>query len=172
MAEFGVVFANERHADGTVDPNGTNITYRTVSAAGALAAPIAIADFNGGSGQDALRAPAIATLQSGRQIVVFERVVSGTNFDVFLNVVNAAGTATEFSAASPLAVASTKPNRATDPVVAANGENALIVYEKALPDRPMRRASTCVRSTAKPTRWESGCVAIDLRYRRRVTPSL
>ena len=33
---FGVVFANERHADGTVDPNGTNITYRTVSAAGGL----------------------------------------------------------------------------------------------------------------------------------------
>ena len=132
---FGVVFTNERHADGTVDPNGTNITYRAVSAAGTPAAPFAIADFNGGIGQDALQAPAIATLQSGRQIVVFERVVSSTDSDVFLNVVNAAGTATEFSAAAPLAVASANRNE-IQPAIAANGENALIVYTEGRPDQP------------------------------------
>ena len=130
---FGVVFANERHADGTVDPNGTNITYRTVSATGVLGATaIAIADFNGGTGQDALQAPAVATLASGRQIVLFERTVSATDRDVFLNVVNAAGTATEFSAASALSVASTTRNEVL-PVVAANGENALIVYVEGNP---------------------------------------
>ena len=110
---FGVVFTNERHADGTLDPNRTNITWRTVSAAGVLSATsLAIGDFNGGAGQDALQAPAIATLQSGRQVVVFERVVSGTDSDMFLNVVNAAGTATDFSAAAPLAVANTTRNEA------------------------------------------------------------
>ncbi len=133
---FGVVFTNERHADGTVDPNGTNITYRTVSAAGGLGATaLAIADFNGGTGQDALQAPAITTLASGRQVVVFERVVSGTNRDVFLNVVNADGTATEFSAAAALAVANTNIGE-LQPVVAANGENALIVYVEGDPDQP------------------------------------
>src|ERR1044072_3525218 len=132
---FGVVFTDERHADGTVDPNGTNITYRTVSAAGAPATPLAIADLNGGIGQDALQAPAIATLQSGRQVVVFERVVSGTASDVYLNVVNAAGTATDFSAAAPLVVTNTVQTEA-DPATAANGENALIIYEAGVPGSP------------------------------------
>src|ERR1044072_1215325 len=132
---FGVVFTDERHADGTVDPNGTNITYRTVSAAGAPATPLAIADLNGGIGQDALQAPAIATLQSGRQVVVFERVVSGTDSDVYLNVVNAAGTATDFSAAAPLVVTNTVQTEA-DPAIAANGENALIIYEAGVPGSP------------------------------------
>ena len=117
-----------------------------MSAAGALAAPLAIADFNGGSGQDALRAPAIATLQSGRQVVVFERAVSGTNSDIFLNVVNAAGTATEFGAAAPLAVAGTNRNE-IQPVVAANGENAVIVYAEGDPTQVQYRhpsVHTCV----------------------------
>ncbi len=54
---------------------------------------------------------------------------------MFLNVVNAAGTATEFSAASPLAVANTKMNE-TQAAVAASGENALIIYTEGNPEQP------------------------------------
>src|SRR5262245_44063165 len=47
---FGVVFTNGSHADNTADPNGTNITYRTVSATGVLGTPLSIGDFDGGGG--------------------------------------------------------------------------------------------------------------------------
>ena len=47
---FGVVFQNDRHANGTVDANGPNITYVPVSAAGGLLSPIGVADFNSGVG--------------------------------------------------------------------------------------------------------------------------
>jgi hypothetical protein len=132
---FGVVFTNEHHAVGSADPNGTNITYRRVDVTdvGPPPSPVAIADFNGGTGQDALQAPAIATLQSGRQVVVFERVVSGADHDVFLNVLNSIGGATDFNAASPLVVANTPGLYEASPVVAASGENALIVYQDGSP---------------------------------------
>ena len=50
-----------------------------VSAAGALGTPIAIADFNAGAGHDALSNPDIATLSTGRQVVVFERIWTPTS---------------------------------------------------------------------------------------------
>src|SRR5262245_11818425 len=47
---FGIVFTNERHANGTADANGPNITYRTVSATGTLGTALAIGDFDAGVG--------------------------------------------------------------------------------------------------------------------------
>ncbi len=125
--EFDVVFTNDRHADGTVDPNGTNITYRSVSATGGLGTPLTIGDFNNGDGQDALQTPAIATLQSGRQIVVFDRTQNGSH-EAYLNIINAAGTATEYSATAPLAIGGSRLN-GTDPAVATSGENALVAFQ-------------------------------------------
>jgi hypothetical protein len=129
---FGVVFRNEQHADNTNDANGPNITYRTVSSNGILGAPsaiLAIGDFSGGSGHDALRNPAIATLSTGQQVVTFERIYTGTDHDVFLNVVNAAGTATQFTAANPPLVAGDFAWQA-NPSVAAIGNKAIVVYEE------------------------------------------
>ena len=126
---FGVVFQNDRHANGTVDANGPNITYVPVSAAGGLLSPIGVADFNSGSGHDALQNAAIATLSSGRQVVAFERVwTADVDHDVFLNVVNAAGTATQFSIANPLDVQANASWQA-NPAVAAIGNLALVVFE-------------------------------------------
>ena len=126
---FGVVFQNDRHANGTVDANGPNITYVPVSAAGAVLSPIAVADFNAGAGHDALQNPAIATLSTGRQVVAFERVWTAlTDDDVFLNVVNAAGTETQFSISNPLSVSSDASWQA-NPAVAAIGNQAIVVYE-------------------------------------------
>jgi hypothetical protein len=129
---FAVVFENGRHADNTADTNGPNITYRTVSSSGILGSPpaiLAIGDFNGGAGRDALQNPAIATLSTGRQVVAFERIwAAGTNHDVFLNVVDAAGTATQFTASNPLIVSSDASWQA-NPAVAAIGNNAIVVYE-------------------------------------------
>jgi len=126
---LGVVFQNERHANNTVDANGPNITYVPVTATGGVLSPIAVADFNAGAGHDALQNPEIATLSSGRQVVVFERIwTAGTDHDVFLNVVNAAGTATQFSIANPLDVSSNASWQA-NPVVAVIGDSALVVYE-------------------------------------------
>jgi hypothetical protein len=126
---LGVVFQNERHANNTVDANGPNITYVPVTATGGVLSPIAVADFNAGAGHDALQNPEIATLASGRQVVVFERIWTAlTDHDVFLNVVNAAGTATQFSIASPLDVSSNASWQA-NPAVAAIGNGALVVYE-------------------------------------------
>ena len=124
-----MVFQNDRHANGTVDANGPNITYVPVSAAGGLLSPIAVADFNAGVGHDALQNAAIATLSSGRQVVAFERVwTAGVDHDVFLNVVNAAGTATQFSIANPLDVQANASWQA-NPSVAAIGNQALVVFE-------------------------------------------
>ena len=126
---FGEVFQNDRHANNTVDANGPNITYVPVSAAGAVLSPIAVADFNAGAGHDALQNPAIATLSTGRQVVAFERVwTADIDHDVFLNVVNAAGTATQFSIANPLNISSDVSWQA-NPAVAAIGNGALVVYE-------------------------------------------
>ena len=126
---FGLVFQNDRHANGTVDSNGPNITYVPVSAAGGLLSPIGVADFNSGSGHDALQNAAIATLASGRQVVAFERVwTADVDHDVFLNVVNAAGTATQFSIANPLDVQANASWQA-NPAVAAIGNSALVVFE-------------------------------------------
>jgi hypothetical protein len=126
---FGTVFQNARHADFTVDANGPNITYTRVTANGAAAAAIAVADFNAGAGHDALQNPAIATLSTGRQVVAFERIwTNGTDHDVFLNVVNAAGTGVQFSIANPLDVRSNADWQA-NPAVAAIGNKALVVFE-------------------------------------------
>ena len=126
---LGVVFQNDRHANGTVDANGPNITYVPVSAAGGLLSPIGVADFNSGSGHDALQNAAIATLSSGRQVVAFERVwTADVDHDVFLNVVNAAGTATQFSIANPLDVQANASWQA-NPAVSAIGNQALVVFE-------------------------------------------
>jgi hypothetical protein len=126
---FGVTFQNARHVDNSVDANGPNITYRPVSASGALSASLAVADFNAGAGHDALQNPAIATLSSGRQVVAFERIwTNGTDHDVFLNVVNAAGTGVQFSIANPLDVRSNASWQA-NPAVAARGNKALVVFE-------------------------------------------
>src|SRR5262245_46943865 len=127
----GIAFQNAHHADNTGDPNSPNITYRTFSVGGALGPNLAIGDFNLGSGHNQLINPAIATLSTGRQVVVFERIFSaGTDDDIFLNVVNAAGTATQFTAASPLLVEG-DTNWQANPAVAANGNQALVVYEDA-----------------------------------------
>jgi hypothetical protein len=126
---FGIVFMNDHHADGTADANG-NIIYRTVSTAGALGAPLAIGDFAGGTGHDQLSNPAIATLSTGRQVVVFERTFSGADHDIFLNVVDAAGTSTQFGAANPLPV-ETNGSFQANPSVAASGNQALVVYVNA-----------------------------------------
>jgi hypothetical protein len=126
----GVVFSNTRHENNTADANGPNINYRTVSATGVLGPTLAIGDFDGGAGHDALSNPAIATLSTGRQVVVFERTYAAADHDIFLNVVNAAGTATQFSASSALSVAGDSSWQA-NPNVAASGNNALVVYENA-----------------------------------------
>ena len=80
-------------------------------------------------GHDALQVPATATLSTGRQVVAFERVwTANVDHDVFLNVVNAAGTATQFSIASPLNVSADASWQA-NPAVAAIGDQAIVVYE-------------------------------------------
>ena len=60
---------------------------------------------------------------------MFERVwTAGIDHDVFLNVVNAAGTATQFSIANPLDVQANASWQA-NPAVAAIGNSALVVFE-------------------------------------------
>jgi hypothetical protein len=126
---FGVVFQNDRHANNTADANGPNIVYAPVTAAGAVLPRIAVADFNGGAGHDALQNAEIAMLASGRSVVVFERIwTAGIDHDIFLNVVNAAGTATQFSVASPLEVVGNASWQA-NPAVAAIGNGALVAFE-------------------------------------------
>ena len=94
-----------------------------------LLSPIGVGDFNSGSGHDALQNPAIATLSTGRQVVAFERVwTADIDHDVFLNVVDAAGTATQFSIANPLDVSANASWQA-NPSVAAIGDQAIVVYE-------------------------------------------
>jgi hypothetical protein len=127
---FGVAYTDERHAPGTADANPYNINYRTVSAAGALGTTIAIGDFNDGLGHDSLSKPAIATLSSGRQVVVFEREFTGSDHDIFLNVVDATGTTTQFAATSPLVVANDGSFQG-EASLAASGNTALVVYEDA-----------------------------------------
>jgi hypothetical protein len=126
---FGVVFQNDRHANNSADANGPNITYAPVSATGAIGSRIGVADFNAGAGHDALQNAAITMLSTGRQVVAFERIwTANTDHDVFLNVVNAAGTATQFSVANPLEVAGNASWQA-NPAVAAIGDKALVVFE-------------------------------------------
>ena len=126
---FGMVFQNDRHANGTVDSNGPNITYVPVSAAGGTLSPIGVGDFNSGSGHDSLQNAAIATLSTGRQVVAFERVwTADVDHDVFLNVVNADGTSTQFSIANPLDVQANASWQA-HPSVDAIGNQALVVFE-------------------------------------------
>jgi hypothetical protein len=74
--------------------------------------------------------PNITTLSDGRQVVVFDDDHGGNNVDVFLNVINAAGTGTAFAANVPLAVDNSAPLQRL-PSIAAQGTNALIVYEDA-----------------------------------------
>src|SRR5262249_53749029 len=69
----------------------------------------------------------IATLSTGRQVVVFDRAVSPSNHDIFLNVVDASGSSTQFADSSPLAVESNSAMQTTA-VVAASGNQALITY--------------------------------------------
>jgi hypothetical protein len=126
---FGAVFQNARHADFSADANGPNITYVRITASGTAAVAVAVADFNAGAGHDALQNPAIATLSTGRQVVAFERIwTNGTDHDVFLNVVNAAGDGVQFSIANPLDVRSNASWQA-NPAVAAIGNTALVVFE-------------------------------------------
>ncbi len=126
---FGVVFDNVAHADGSADPNPDNITYVRVSANGALGTPLAIGDFNFGGGHDYLFAPEIATLSTGRQVVVFENVFTqNVDNDIYLNVVSMDGTTTQFSAANPLTVEN-NTSWQDSPAVAAAGNTALVVYE-------------------------------------------
>src|SRR5262249_17834244 len=76
---LGIVFTNPQHADGSADANGTNITYVARSSSGSYGAPVAIGDLNGGAGHDALLNPDMATLSTGRQVVVFERAFSSSD---------------------------------------------------------------------------------------------
>jgi hypothetical protein len=130
-AGFGIAFTNESHANGSIDANPNNITYRAISDQGGFGPTIAIGDFDGGSGHDSLSNPDIATLSSGRQVVVFERTFSATDHDIYLNVVTSFGTATQFTAAAPLGVANNAAWQA-NPSVAASGNQALVVYEDGL----------------------------------------
>jgi VCBS repeat protein/FG-GAP repeat protein len=127
--DFGVVFTNERHADGSADVAGSrNITYERVDPNGIQGTPLAIGDFNAGAGHDDLFNPAIATLSTGRQVVVFERAYGAGDNDVFLNVVSADGSTTQFAANAALNVSASGALEA-NPAVAAIGNTALIVYE-------------------------------------------
>src|SRR5262249_10655958 len=112
----GIVFTNERHADQSPDTRGTNITYRPVAADGTPGTALAIGEFDFGLGHDTLLHPAIATMSGGQQVVAFERVFSGTDHDIFLNVVSVDGVVTTFSPADPLEVADTVAFEA-DPAV-------------------------------------------------------
>ena len=59
---------------------------------------------------------------------MFERSISNTDNDVFLNVVSADGTTTQFSTTAPLPVANGGSNDDANPAVAAAGNTALVVY--------------------------------------------
>jgi FG-GAP-like repeat len=124
---FGLVFINELHANGSADANGPNVTYVPVTGGGAFGAALAIADFNGGAGHDAFSDVKIATLSTGRQVVVFERDFDSSNHDIFLNVVDASAIGTQFTASSPLGV-ETNASFQGSPEVAASGNQALVVY--------------------------------------------
>src|SRR5262249_46237324 len=116
---LGFAFTNDRNLDNTVD-TGTNITYGIFSTN--FGSIISLADTN-----EDLSAPAIATLSSGRQVVVFERATSASNHDILLNVVAAAGTSTQFPDSSPLAVEGNASMQRA-PSVAASGTQSLITY--------------------------------------------
>lgn len=127
---LSVVYTNNYHSNFTADPTGTNISYLHYTIPFSLS-PVPIGDFNNGDGHDNLVNPAIVTLSSGRQVVVFERIFTpGSDDDILFNVVSADGTATLFSAGSPQAVAANTSFQA-DPAVAAIGNTALVVYDDA-----------------------------------------
>ncbi len=126
---FGVAFSNTQHADGTPDLNSLNVTYVPVSANGTFGLGVAVADFNVGAGHDSVGIPAIATLSTGRQVVVFENLFTpGVDDDIYLNVVNSDGTTTQFPATSPLAIAA-NANMQTMATVAAIGNKALVAFQ-------------------------------------------
>ena len=130
---FGVVFTNDRHANGSVDVNPNNITYVQVAANGTLGTPLAIADFSVANPAYNMVNPVIATLSDGRQVVAFEWVFTpGSDDDILLNVVSADGLTTQFNAfgSNPAlaTVASTIAYEST-PKVAAIGTNALVAFE-------------------------------------------
>jgi FG-GAP-like repeat len=130
---FGVVFTNDRHANGSVDANPGNITYVRVAANGTLGTPLAIGDFGVGNPFFNMLNPAIATLSDGRQVVAFESVfTAGTDDDILLNVVSADGLTTQFNAfgSNPAldTVAFTNAYEST-PKVVAIGTNALVAFE-------------------------------------------
>jgi hypothetical protein len=128
---FGVAFTNDLHANASVDPHPSNITYVRVAADGTAGTPLAIGDFGSGNGHDELSEPQIATLSSGCQVIVFERTFSpdpDLSYDVFLNVVSADGLTTQFNSSFPFQVANTVANESS-PAVAAIGNSALVAYE-------------------------------------------
>jgi FG-GAP-like repeat len=127
---YGVVLTDNHHANGTADANPFNITYVRVASNGIPMSVLAIADFDG-TGHDNLFNPAIATLSTGRQVVVFEReFTASVDDDIHLNVVSADGQSTQFAANGPLIVSNSNDFQG-NPAVAAIGNSALVVYEDA-----------------------------------------
>jgi hypothetical protein len=122
---FGVVWRDELTAAGGADANPQNINFRTVSSTGVWGSVLAI-----GNGIGDMDNPSIATLLDGRQVVVFDQSFGGATENIYLNIVNAAGTTTAFAANVPLPVDTTAPFQA-HPSVATQGTNALIAYEDA-----------------------------------------
>jgi hypothetical protein len=122
---FGVAWTDVFTSTGAADANPNNINFRTVSSAGVLGAVVAVAD-----GIGTLNNPNITTLSDGRQVVVFDDSFGGANTDIYLNIINAAGTTTAFSPFIALTVDASAPFQAL-PSIAAQGTSALIVYEDA-----------------------------------------
>ena len=128
---FGVVLTNAVHANTAPDTNPTNITYVRVAANGTLGTPLAVGDFDDGLGHDSLINPTIATLSTGRQVVMFERVFSGTDHDIFLNVVSADGPRRNLCGQRQRAQRCQQRCLGSQSrLVAAIGNTALVVYEE------------------------------------------
>jgi hypothetical protein len=122
---FGVAWSDELTSTGAADSHPNNINYRTVSGDGVLGPVIAVGDGLGNMAN-----LAITTLSDGRQVVVFDDLSDFANGDIFLNVVSATGTATAFAPSVLLPVDTSGPVQ-QDPSIAAQGLNAMIVYEDA-----------------------------------------
>ena len=142
---------NDRHANNTVDANGPNITYVPVSVPGGVfrRSPSPISTPERGMTPCKIRqSPRFRA--DGR---LSRSSASGrrADHDVFLNVVNAAGTATQFSIANPLDVQANASWQA-NPTVAAIGNSALVVFEEGPARPPQAQTSGDGSLTAARTR--------------------
>ena len=112
-----VVYEDDNHS--ATDPD---IYLAVVSSAGVASPELLVANTG-----DPLTNPDVTMLANGQNPIVFERDLGGGNIDLYLRVLDEAGTG--FTAGAFAIPVDTGTSETDDPAIAAFANNALIVYE-------------------------------------------